>query len=89
MGFFPVTPGIPSYSITSPLFSKVSIALSNGKNFTILAKNVSPINKYIQSATLNGKPLKSLSFSHEQLMNGGSLVLEMGTGTNKKWEVNY
>jgi predicted alpha-1,2-mannosidase len=89
MGFFPVTPGIPEYSITSPLFSKVSIDLPNGKNFTILAKNVSPINKYIQSATLNGKELKSLSFSHEDLVRGGVLSLQMGKSTNKNWEIKY
>ncbi len=89
MGFFPVTPGKPFYTITSPLFSKVSIDLPNGKNFTLLAKNVSPVNKYIQSATLNGKPLQSLSFSHQELMNGGVLNLEMGTKTDKKWVIQY
>jgi putative alpha-1,2-mannosidase len=67
----------------------VSIDLPNGKNFTILAKNVSPINKYIQSATLNGKELKSLSFSHEDLVRGGVLSLQMGKSTNKNWEIKY
>ena len=89
MGFFPVTPGIPVYSITSPLFSKVSINLPNGKNFTILAEKVSPINKYIQSASLNGKALRSLSFTHEELMKGGLLVLKMGEKTDKKWEIKF
>jgi predicted alpha-1,2-mannosidase len=89
MGFFPVTPGIPNYSITSPLFSKVSIDLPNGKNFTIVAKDVSPQKKYIQSATLNGKALQSLSFSHDDLMKGGILNLRMGESTGKKWEIKY
>jgi predicted alpha-1,2-mannosidase len=89
MGFFPVTPGIPVYSITSPLFSKVIIDLPNGKNFTVLAKNVSPTKKYIQSATLNGKVLQSLSFSHEELMKGGVLSLQMGENTSTKWEIKY
>jgi len=87
MGFFPITPGIPKYAITSPLFSKVSIDLPNGKKFTLIANKCSRTNKYIQSATLNGKPLHSLSFSHEDLMQGGTLVLEMGEGTNAKWEI--
>lgn len=89
MGFFPVTPGIPYYSITSPLFNKVSIDLPNGKNFILLANKVSPVNKYIQSATLNGKELKSLSFTHQELMKGGVLTLEMGEKTGKKWEIKY
>ena len=89
MGFFPVTPGIPVYSITSPLFSKVSIDLPNGKNFTLLANKVSPVKKYIQSASLNGKELKSLSFTHEELLKGGVLTLQMGEKTGKKWEIKY
>jgi len=36
---------------------------------------------------LNGKPLKSLLFSHEDLIKGGTLVLEMGESTNTKWEM--
>ncbi|HMF70142.1 MAG TPA: glycoside hydrolase family 92 protein, partial [Flavitalea sp.] len=89
MGFYPVTPGIPAYTITSPLFSKVSLDLHNGKKFTITASNLSPKTKYIQSATLNGKKLTSLSFTHEELMRGGTLHLEMGAGTNAKWEIKY
>ena len=78
MGFYPVQPGIPMYAITSPVFEKVSIALHNGKTFTIIANNSSKKNKYIQSATLNGNKLQSLWFSHDDLIGGGTLVLEMG-----------
>lgn len=85
MGFFPVKPGIPMYTITSPLFSKVTIDLHNGKTFTLIAKNSSRTNKYIQSATLNGKELESPWFSHNDLVNGGQLVLEMGEKPGKIW----
>jgi len=78
MGFYPLKPGIPMYTITSPVFDKVTIDLKNGKQFTLIAKNNSRTNKYIQSATMNGKTLKTPWFSHEDLMNGGVLVLEMG-----------
>lgn len=78
LGFYPLKPGIPMYTITSPLFSKISISLHNGKTFTLIAKNCSRKNKFIQSATLNGKALLSSWFSHADLMNGGTLVLEMG-----------
>lgn len=88
MGFYPLKPGIPMYTITSPVFSKVTIALQNGKTFTLIAKNSSRTNKYIQSATMNGKALASPWFSHSDLMNGGTLVLEMGEKPGKIWTNN-
>jgi predicted alpha-1,2-mannosidase len=79
MGFYPVKPGIPMYTITSPLFTKVTIDLPNGKTFTLIANRSSKTHKYIQSAKMNGKQLDKLWFSHTDLVNGGTLVLEMGT----------
>ncbi|MDX2432817.1 MAG: glycoside hydrolase family 92 protein, partial [Bacteroides sp.] len=87
MGFYPVTPGEPVYSIGSPMFEHVSIDLGNGKTFEIEAHNASEENKYIQSATLNGEKLNSTSISHEALMNDGKLVLEMGPKANRSWGV--
>lgn len=85
MGFYPVQPGIPMYAITSPIFEKVSIDLQNGKTFTIIANQASKRNKYIQSATLNGKPLQTPWFSHDDLINGATLVLEMGENPTRIW----
>lgn len=85
MGFYPVTPGSPTYNIGSPVFEKVTLNLDNGKYLEIEAKNYSPDNKYIQSATLNGTPLNKPWFSHDDIKNGGSLVLVMGDKANKAW----
>ena len=85
MGFYPVTPGVPEYQIGSPLFSKVKIRLQNGKTFTVIAKKNSSVNKYLQSATLNGKELTKPVFNHTDLTEGGTLILEMGSKPNKKW----
>ncbi len=85
MGFYPVTPGLPVYTIGSPLFSKVTIDLPNKKQFRLTANNCSVINKYIQSAKMNGKLLNTPWFTHEQLISGGHLELEMGPKPNKKW----
>jgi predicted alpha-1,2-mannosidase len=87
MGFYPITPGIPIYTIGSPVFSKVTVSLENGKQFTIIANHCSEINKYIQSSRMNGVPLNTPWFTHEQLVNGGLLELEMGPKPNKKWGV--
>jgi len=85
MGFYPVTPGFPAYNIGSPFFEKVKINLSNGKIFEIEARGYSEDNKYIQSATLNGKTWDKPWFSHEDLANGGKLVFVMGDTANKSW----
>jgi predicted alpha-1,2-mannosidase len=85
MGFYPITPGIPVYTIGSPLFSKIKINLPNGKAFTINAPNCNKKNKYIQKASLNGKNLDGPWFTHDDLVNGGTLELEMGSHPNKAW----
>jgi predicted alpha-1,2-mannosidase len=85
MGFYPITPGIPEYQIGSPLFSRIKIRLQNGKTFTIVAGNNSRVNKYILSAKLNGKELTKPVFTHDDLVKGGSLVLEMGNRPNYNW----
>jgi len=87
MGFYPVTPGLPVYTIGSPLFTNVSIKLPNGKSFKIIATNSSETNKYIQSAKLNGTVLNTPFFTHSQLENGGTLELIMGSKPNKSWGV--
>jgi len=85
MGFYPVTPGLPIYNIGSPVFEEVSIKLDSGASFTIVAKGCSKVNKYIQSARLNGKPLNRPWFTHENILNGSTLELEMGPLPNKQW----
>lgn len=85
LGFYPVTPGFPVYNIGSPLFSDIKVKVGNGKIFHIIAKNCSEQNKYIQSATLNGKPLDRPWISHEDVVNGATLVLVMGSRPNKEW----
>jgi len=85
MGFYPVCPGSPVYEIGSPIFEKTTIRMGNGKDFTIVANHVSAKNKYIQSATLNGKPLDRPWFRHSDIEGGGTLVLEMGDTPNMHW----
>lgn len=59
--------------------------MDNGKTFTIEAQQNSSENKYIQSATLNGKPLERTWLSHSEIIAGGTLVFRMGPEPNKKW----
>lgn len=85
MGFFPLTPGVPVYAIGSPFFEKTVIHLPDGGRFVIKAKNFSGANKYIASATLDGKPLDRAWFTHAELMGGGTLELTMSPTPNPSW----
>ena len=82
MGIHPVCPGDNKYQITSPVFNKVEINLDSqyypGNAFTIKAKNNSPEHVYIQSMKLNGKPLDRFWITHDEIVSGGVLELEMG-----------
>lgn len=85
MGFYPVDPARPDYIIGSPIFDEVTMHLGNGKDFVIVAQKNSERNIYIQSATLNGKPLDKPWFSHSDIANGGKLVFNMGPTPNRNW----
>ncbi|MCT4591646.1 MAG: GH92 family glycosyl hydrolase [Carboxylicivirga sp.] len=81
----------PVYEIASPLYEKVEIDLGQqfgrGKMFIIEAKGASRLNKYVQSAKLNGKKLNDFKFPASELLKGGKLELEMGDKPNKNWGI--
>jgi predicted alpha-1,2-mannosidase len=85
LGFFPVCPGAGRYAIGTPLFDKASIALSNGKTFTVTSAGAGEGKRYIQSARLNGKLLPGPFLTEEELSAGGELVLAMGNAPQVKW----
>lgn len=94
IGLFQVDGGCrvdPVYEIASPAFEQITIDLGKrygrGKTFTIKAKNASRKNIYVQSASLDGKPLQSFRFPASELLDGGELTLEMGSEPNKTWGV--
>lgn len=87
MGFYPVTPGLPTYNIGSPMFPHVELDMGNGNVFEIIANNASAENKYVQSARLNGVELNQPWFNHKDIAMGGVLELEMGPVANKDWGV--
>lgn len=85
MGFYPVCPGQPEYIIGSPLFDKVTLHLENGNTFEIIANNNASDNFYIQKASLGGENLDRSWISHDEIINGGSLIFNMGKEPNKSW----
>ena len=85
MGIYPVVPGLPLYTIGSPVFEKVTINFDSGKKFKIVAQNYAENNIYIQKAWLNGKLLNGPWITHEDVVAGGELKLEMGQKPNMEW----
>lgn len=92
MGLFEMDGGCstkPIYEIGSPLFNRIVIHLDRkyypGREFVIEARNNSSENVYIQSATLNGKPLNKPWIYHNDVVKGAKLVLTMGPQPNMKW----
>jgi predicted alpha-1,2-mannosidase len=86
LGFFP-NAGQDVYLISSPVFEKVVISLENGRKISIIAKNTSDKNIYVQSCKLNGKPFENTWFRHNDLVNGALLEFVMGD-TPSGWAAN-
>ena len=84
-GFYPVTPGMPVYIIGSPVFDRVTFNLENGRQFIIETINNSNENRFIQSAKLNDSDFNRSYLFHDEIMNGGKLVLQMDASPNKEW----
>jgi predicted alpha-1,2-mannosidase len=87
LGLYPVDPSTPDYILGSPLFDEATIHMGNGHDFTVMARNNSAKNIYIQSATMNGKPWNKPWFSHADIAGGGKLILAMGPEPNKQWRI--
>ncbi len=85
LGFYPVNPANGMYIFGSPLFDKAEVDVGNGKKFTVIAKNNSLSNPYIQRATLNGVVLDRNFLLHGELLQGGELRFEMGSSPNPDW----
>ncbi|MGV8095847.1 MAG: GH92 family glycosyl hydrolase [Mangrovibacterium sp.] len=90
-GIHPVCPGETRFEITSPVFSQITIRLdpryAQGNTFVIEARNNFQDNRYIQSATLNGKPWNNCYIAYTDIARGGTLVLQMGPQPNKEWGI--
>lgn len=84
LGFYPVTPGTDEYVLGTPMFRRVTIELSNGRQIKINAANNSHENRYISELSVNGKPYTKNWLSYSALMKGATLDFVMSPVPNKK-----
>ena len=82
LGFYPVNPVGGVYELGTPFAAESTINVGGGKTFRIIADGLSDDARYIKSAKLNGKPLDRTGITHDEIMAGGTLELEM-TETHK------
>lgn len=78
LGIYPMNPVNGEYVFGSPIVDKAVIQLENGKKFTIVAKNNSYKNIYIQSVKLNGQLIDVKTITYNQLISGRKLEFKMG-----------
>jgi predicted alpha-1,2-mannosidase len=84
LGFYPVCPGVPQYVLGAPLFRKTTLLLQNGNKFVIEAPENTTENLYVESVELNGRGLSRSWITHNEIIEGGRLYLEMNNKPNKK-----
>lgn len=83
LGFYPVNPCGGEYLIGAPQLSDATINLPNGKQFRVIADNLSTENYVVSEVQLNGKPLDRLYITHDEIMKGGELRFAMKLDNEK------
>lgn len=78
LGFYPLVMGSGEYTIGSPLFTKATVHLENGRDLVISAPKNSAKNVYVQGVRFDGKAWNSTSLPHSLLAEGGVLQFDMG-----------
>ena len=85
LGIYPVCPGTVDYLIGSPLFDSATLHLVHDQTFTITAKDNGPQKYYIDGASLNGQRFEKIYLTHNQILRGGELMLQMTSFPNHRW----
>ncbi|RZJ73879.1 GH92 family glycosyl hydrolase [Flavobacterium sp.] len=84
LGFYPVTPASNQYVLGAPLFKKAEISLENGKKISISAEANSDENRYVNSATKNGRTFTENYLKHDEMLQGIEIRFEMAKVPNTK-----
>lgn len=85
LGFYPFNPASGEYVLGAPQIPSATLRLPGGKTFSVIARGLTPENKYVKSVRLNGKPLDGCVIRHDDIVAGGELVFEMYAGAKPVW----
>ena len=75
LGFFPQTPGHPSWTLASPIFEKATLTLADNKKLTVLSDHESRV--FVDHVELNEVPIERLFLTQKEIANGGTLTFTM------------
>lgn len=78
LGFYPLCPGVPEYVLGTPMFAKATVKLGNGNELVVKAEGNVKQDCYVQDVELNGDAHSRLYFTHNELMQGGSITFAVG-----------
>lgn len=79
LGFYPVNPASGDYVFGSPIVDSAILKLKDDKELSIIVKNNSLTNIYIQDISLNGEYYGRSFIKYEDIKNGGKIVINMGS----------
>jgi predicted alpha-1,2-mannosidase len=85
LGFYPLAPVSNEYILGRPFVERATLALPNGRTFTVRAENLDEAHPYVGAVTLDGKPLNRVFIRHEEIMAGGELRFRMQASPNRAW----
>ncbi|MCQ9177939.1 GH92 family glycosyl hydrolase [Streptomyces sp. IBSBF 2953] len=79
LGFYPLVMAGGEYAVGSPLFTKATVHLENGRDLVVKAPKNSARNVYVQGLTVDGRPWTSTALPHALLAKGAVLEFAMGS----------
>ena len=82
LGFYPVCPGKPEYTLGSPLFTRATLRLPGNKTFIIEAPGNNSEAVFVHSVQLNGQPYRKQILDHAAITSGGTLLFELAISSN-------
>lgn len=88
LGLYQVNPANGVFVFASPVIDEATLKVKDGKTFQIIVKNNSKENKYIQHVHLNGKDYEKSFISYNDIINGGELMMEMGSIPSATWGIS-
>jgi predicted alpha-1,2-mannosidase len=87
LGIYHAAPGSQAWELSSPAFARATVHVGGKRRLTIDAPAASRLRRYIQSATLDGKPFRRTWQPSTKLHSGGRLGFVMGTAPNQSWAI--
>ncbi len=73
LGLYPITPGTPTLTVTTPLFDRIEIGLAADKSIRISAPGASSGQKYIGGLSINDQPTDQTYLPESMIRDGGEL----------------